>query len=157
MNENTKANGREKLSEIVAGALENIKEIADVNTVVGEPIIAPGDVTIIPITSVSVGFASGGVDSLGKRTTEKSQSMNFAGGGGTGIKINPIGFLVVKPDGDVTFLGASSTQKPDKVDTILEMIERSPEFIKRLRAALAKDKPEVKSESSDADSEKKDA
>ncbi len=157
MNENAKANGREKLSEIVTSALENIKEIADVNTVVGEPIIAPGDVTIIPITSVSVGFASGGVDSLGKRTTERSQSMNFAGGGGTGIKINPIGFLVVKADGDVTFLGASSAQKPDKIDTILEMIERSPEFIKRLRTALAKDKPEVKTESVEVSNEIKDA
>lgn len=155
MNENSKANGREKLGDIVTSALENIKEIADVNTVVGEPINAPGGVTIIPITSVSVGLASGGVDSLGKRTTEKSQSLNFAGGGGTGIKINPIGFLVVKPDGDVTFLGAASDQKPDKFDTILEMIERSPEFIKRLRAAFAKEKAEVKVElSEDAENEK---
>ncbi len=143
MNENTKANGRERLSDIVASALENIKEIADVNTAVGDPIKAPGGVTIIPITSVSVGLASGGVDSLGKRTTEQSQSLNFAGGGGTGIKIIPIGFLVVKPDGDVTFLGASPAQKPDKLDTILEMIERSPEFIKRIRAAFAKEKTEV--------------
>ncbi len=157
MNENVKANSREKLSEIVATALDSIKEIADVNTVVGDPIIAPGDVTIIPITSVSVGFASGGVDSLGKRTTEKSQSMNFAGGGGTGIKINPIGFLVVKADGDVSFLGASSAQKPDKIDTVLEMIERSPEFIKRLRVALAKDKPEVKTESCEENKGEKDA
>lgn len=142
MNEKNQNTNREKLSDVVANALENIREIADVNTVVGDPINAPGGVTIIPITSVSVGFASGGIDSLGKRTREKAQSMNFAGGGGTGIKINPIGFLIVKPDGAVDFLGASCDQKPDKVDTVLELIERSPEFIKKLRAAFAKEKSE---------------
>ncbi len=141
MNENKNAS-REKLSDVVANALENIKEIADVNTVVGDPINAPGGITIIPITSVSVGFASGGIDSLGKRTREKSHSMNFAGGGGTGIKINPIGFLVVKPDGAVDFLGADSDRKADKVDTVLELIERSPEFIKKLKAAFSKEKAE---------------
>lgn len=146
MNENNRNTSREKLSDVVANALENIKEIADVNTVVGDPINAPGGITIIPITSVSVGFASGGIDSLGKRSREKAQNMNFAGGGGTGIKINPIGFLVVKPDGTVDFLGAASDQRSDRIDTVLELIERSPEFIKKIRAAFAKEKPDMAAE-----------
>ncbi|MBE6618823.1 MAG: sporulation protein YtfJ [Ruminococcaceae bacterium] len=141
MNENNKNNGREKLSDIVASALENIKEITDVNTVVGDPINAPGGVSIVPITSVSVGFASGGIDGLGKRTRDKANSMNFAGGGGTGIKISPIGFLVIKADGTVDFLSASENQKTDKFDTVIELIERSPEFIKRIRTAFAKEEP----------------
>jgi sporulation protein YtfJ len=142
MNENVKDNGRQKLGDIIESALSSIKEIADVNTVVGDPINAGNGITIIPVTNVSIGFASGGVDSLGKRTTEKSQSMNFAGGGGTGIKITPTGFLVVKADGDVTFLAASAPQKPEKIDSIFDFIERSPELINKFKKTFAKEKSE---------------
>ncbi len=146
MNENVKENGREKLGDIVETALNSIKEIADVNTVVGDPISTENGVTIIPVTNVSVGFASGGVDNLGKRTTDKSQSVNFAGGGGTGIKITPVGFLVIKANGDVSFLGMSAPQKPDKIDSVFDLIERSPDIIKKFKATFAKDKPEAKNE-----------
>jgi sporulation protein YtfJ len=149
MNENLKENGREKLGDIVETALNSIKEIADVNTVVGDPIVTENGVTIIPVTNVSVGFASGGVDNLGKRTSEKSQSMNFAGGGGTGIKITPTGFLVVKADGDVTFLAASAPQKPEKIDSIFDFIERSPELINKFKKTFAKEKSEEESDLSE--------
>ena len=149
MNENVKDNGRQKLGDIIESALSSIKEIADVNTVVGDPINAGNGVTIIPVTNVSIGFASGGVDSLGKRTTEKSQSMNFAGGGGTGIKITPTGFLVVKADGDVTFLAASAPQKPEKIDSIFDFIERSPELINKFKKTFAKEKSEEASDLSE--------
>jgi sporulation protein YtfJ len=149
MNENVKDNGRQKLGDIIESALSSIKEIADVNTVVGDPINAGNGITIIPVTNVSIGFASGGVDSLGKRTTEKSQSMNFAGGGGTGIKITPTGFLVVKADGDVTFLAASAPQKPEKIDSIFDFIERSPELINKFKKTFAKEKDEETSDISE--------
>ena len=149
MNENVKDNGRQKLGDIIESALNSIKEIADVNTVVGDPINAGNGITIIPVTNVSIGFASGGVDSLGKRTTEKSQSMNFAGGGGTGIKITPTGFLVVKADGDVTFLAASAPQKPEKIDSIFDFIERSPELINKFKKTFAKEKSEEESDLSE--------
>lgn len=153
MNENLKENGREKLGDIVETALNSIKEIADVNTVVGDPIVTENGVTIIPVTNVSVGFASGGVDNLGKRTSEKSQSMNFAGGGGTGIKITPVGFLVVKPSGEVSFLGMSAPQKPDKIDSVFDLIERSPDIIKKFKATFAKDKPAAEAKSEEATEE----
>lgn len=153
MNENVKDNGRQKLGDIVESALNSIKEIADVNTVVGDPINAGNGVTIIPVTNVSIGFASGGVDSLGKRTTEKSQSMNFAGGGGTGIKITPTGFLVVKADGDVTFLAASAPQKPEKIDSIFDFIERSPDLINKFKKTFAKNKDEEDSDVSEENAE----
>ena len=149
MNENVKDNGRQKLGDIIESALSSIKEIADVNTVVGDPINAGNGITIIPVTNVSIGFASGGVDSLGKRTTEKSQSMNFAGGGGTGIKITPTGFLVVKADGDLTFLAESAPQKPEKIDSIFDFIERSPELINKFKKTFAKEKSEEESDLSE--------
>ncbi len=149
MNENVKDNGRQKLGDVIESALNSIKEIADVNTVVGDPINAGNGVTIIPVTNVSIGFASGGVDNLGKRTTEKSQSMNFAGGGGTGIKITPVGFLVVKADGDVAFLAASAPQKPEKIDSIFDFIERSPELINKFKNTFAKNKDEEDSDLSE--------
>ncbi len=149
MNENVKDNGRQKLGDVIESALNSIKEIADVNTVVGDPINAGNGVTIIPVTNVSIGFASGGVDNLGKRTTEKSQSMNFAGGGGTGIKITPVGFLVIKADGDVAFLAASAPQKPEKIDSIFDFIERSPELINKFKNTFAKNKDEEDSDLSE--------
>ncbi len=149
MNENVKDNGRQKLGDVIESALNSIKEIADVNTVVGDPINAGNGVTIIPVTNVSIGFASGGVDNLGKRTTEKSQSMNFAGGGGTGIKITPVGFLVIKADGDVAFLAASAPQKPEKIDSIFDFIERSPELINKFKKTFAKNKDEEDSDLSE--------
>lgn len=149
MNENVKDNGRQKLGDIIESALNSIKEIADVNTVVGDPINVGNGITIIPVTNVSIGFASGGVDSLGKRTTEKSQSMNFAGGGGTGIKITPTGFLVVNADGDVKFLAASAPQKPEKIDSIFDFIERSPELINKFKKTFAKEKNEEESDLSE--------
>lgn len=142
MNENVKAANRERLSEVVETALNSVKEIADINTVVGEPITTQGGTTIIPITSMSVGFVTGGVDNFGRQTPEHTQRLNFAGGGGTGVKIVPIGFLVVKPDGDVRFLGATAAHKSDKIDLILDVLERSPEFIKKIRNAFEKEKTE---------------
>ena len=134
---------REKLSEILSNALENIREIADVDTVIGTPIETANGTTVIPVSNVSLGFASGGVDDLGKKSDEnKIKKVNFCGGGGTGIKLTPVGFLVVKPDGIVEFISATApapSAPAEKADTIVELIERSPEIIKKVKNIFVKD------------------
>ena len=74
--------------------LENINQMVDVNTIVGEPIITPSGVTIIPISKVSVGFGLGGGD-FKPSSPEERKCIPFGGGGGGALTITPIAFLTV--------------------------------------------------------------
>ena len=74
-------------------AMQKIKEMVDVNTVIGDPIHVSDTVTIIPISKVSFGFASGGSD-----LPSKQQKELFGGGSGAGVSIDPLAFLVISGD-----------------------------------------------------------
>jgi len=162
-----------KLNEIIQTSLENIKELADVNTIIGEHITTPNGTVIIPVSKVSLGFVTGGVD-YGKKDKEKraksvdpstvlsgSQNTavpnNFGGGGGTGISVQPVGFLVIKPDGNVEMLNISSNessgQAADIAETISGLIEKSPSIIQKFKETFAKNKkPEQENDADTADS-----
>lgn len=81
---------------ILSTTIEKVRELVDVSTIIGDPINLPDGLTIIPISKVTYGFASGGSDFPSKNNVEL-----FGGAGGAGITINPVAFLVVK-DGEVT-------------------------------------------------------
>ncbi len=136
-----------KQTEIIQKSLEQLKEIADVNTVMGTPIETSAGVTIIPITKVSVGLATAGLDYFSKNLPEKLQereASNFAGGGGSGVTVSPIGFLVIKPNGNVELLSVAAASNASTattvLDTAIEFIERSPELISRMKDVLGKGK-----------------
>ena len=79
-----------KMQEMIRTSLESIRAMVDANTVVGSPIETPAGTTVIPISKVSVGYASGGLDS--KKIEEKKM---FAGGGGTGLSVQPVCFFAI--------------------------------------------------------------
>ena len=79
------------LNDLMRSTMEKIHEMADTNTIVGEPIVTPDGVTLIPISKISFGFGSGGGD-YGKTTPKE----NFGGGSAAGVKIAPVAFLVIK-------------------------------------------------------------
>ena len=81
---------------ILASTIEKIRELVDTSTIIGEPIYAEGGTTIIPVSKVTYGFASGGADFPSKSTKEL-----FGGGGGAGVTITPVAFLVIN-GGEVT-------------------------------------------------------
>ena len=81
---------------ILRTTIEKVRDLVDVSTIIGEPINLPDGLTIIPVSKVTYGFASGGSDFPSKNNVEL-----FGGAGGAGITINPVAFLVIK-DGDVT-------------------------------------------------------
>ena len=85
------------LKQIIDTALSKIGTVADVNTVIGEPISLSGGITIIPYSKVSVGFASGGADYNGKQVSENN-GKNFIGGNGAGVTVVPLGFIVITGD-----------------------------------------------------------
>ena len=89
------------MSEKSAGAIlsttiEKIRDLVDTKTIIGEAIYAEGGITIIPVSKVTYGFASGGADFPSKNANEL-----FGGGGGAGVTITPVAFLVIS-DGEVT-------------------------------------------------------
>ncbi len=126
-----------KLEEIIRASLENIRSMIDADTVIGDPIATESGTTIIPVSKVSVGFATGGLDYDGK-STAANRPQNFGAGGGTGLSIHPVGFLVVKKDGNIEMINVGQPYPADPIDQITSIIERSPEIISRLKAVFKK-------------------
>lgn len=122
---------------VMGVSMEKIREMVDVNTIIGDPISAANGTTIIPVSKVSFGFASGGSD-LPTQAAEK-----FAGGAGAGVTVKPVAFIVIKADGDVQLmeLGAKSSPVEGIVDAI-------PGVIEKIKGMVA-DKKSKKDEKSD--------
>lgn len=103
------------LSELMNSTMEQVKQMVDTNTIVGQPISTPDGVTLIPISKVTFGFGGGGGD-YGKNQPKE----NFGGGSGAGVKIDPVAFLVIK-DG-VTRVLPVAVPAVGTVDRIVEMV-----------------------------------
>ena len=88
------------LSDMMTSTMAKIKDMIDVNTVIGDPITTPDGVTIIPVTKVSIGYGSGGSDFA---MSSKQPDNCFGGGAGGSVKITPIAFLIIR-DGNVRML-----------------------------------------------------
>ena len=133
-----------KIPEIIRSSLENIRSMVDANTVVGDPIVTNPGTTIIPISKISVGIASGGVDYNGNQDSP-ARPQNFGGGGGTGMSVVPVGFLVVDTRGEVDFINVGMKGKPDPVDQIADFVERTPDIIAKIKDIFSKD-PKIETE-----------
>ena len=116
-----------QLNGFLGVTMDKIKEMVDVNTVIGDPIPTQDGTTVIPISRVSFGFASGGTDLPSKAQPNKGL---FAGGSGAGITITPIAFLAVK-NGSVRILQIEPYFSP--VDRALEKI---PDVMDKLNALV---------------------
>lgn len=110
-----------KLNETMSNAMERIKQMVDVNTIIGNPIDFPDGTHIIPVSKVSFGFGSGGSD-----LPSKSEKELFGGGAGAGVSIQPLAFIVIKNDGDVKLLQMSvNAQKENAIiNTVPEVIDK---------------------------------
>ena len=120
------------MSEMIKASLDGIKEFADVETVFGKAITTPNGVTIIPVSKVSVGFATGGVDFQGKKPPLPT---NFGGGSGSGVSITPVAFLTVGANADINLIPINSTE-PTSFDKAFELIENSPKIIEKIKDTL---------------------
>ena len=120
----------QNLPNMLENTIAKIRDMVDVNSVVGEPIVA-GDVTIIPISKVSVGFGGGGSDFGGKGNA--NQELPFGGGVGGGVKVTPIAFLVVK--GDSVRMLPVATAPNTTADRLVEMV---PDVLDKVSAMIDK-------------------
>ncbi|HIR02711.1 MAG: GerW family sporulation protein [Acutalibacteraceae bacterium] len=117
--------------------MQKIKEMVDVNTIVGDPITTQDGTVIIPVSKVSYGFASGGSDIPSKNAPNKEI---FGGGSGAGVSINPIAFLAVY-NGKVELLNIESYD--GTADRVVGLV---PEIIDKVSALFKKDTKEKKEE-----------
>ena len=122
------------LNDLMGSTMERLRSMVDVNTVVGEPILA-GEVTIIPVSMVSVGFASGGSD-FASKNQRPEQDNSFGGGSGAGLKITPIGFLIVRGENEKLLpvmpppggaIDRAVDMVPDLVDKVTSFVEKQQE------------------------------
>ncbi len=119
------------IKDLMGVSMEKIKEMVDVNTIIGTPIQSPDGTVIIPVSKVSFGFASGGSDLPTKNTNEL-----FGGGAGAGVSIQPLAFIVVS-NGDVKLLQMSVDAKlPNAIVNLV------PEVFDKVQGLLDKGKKE---------------
>ena len=127
-----------KIPEIIKSSLDSIRSMVDANTIIGDPVPATNGTVIIPVSKISVGIASGGIDYNGKDQAPTLRQ-NFGGGGGTGLSVVPMGFLVCNKDGDVDFINANAKFSPDPIDQITDFVEKTPDIIAKLKDIFTKD------------------
>lgn len=127
-----------KLSEVIRTSLENVKSMVDANTVVGTPIVTANGTTIIPVSKIFFGFASGGIDYVGKKAPVPADKQNFGGGGGSGLTVSPVAFLILSPEGAVEVVNVDTPVPKDAISQVISLIEKSPELIARLKKLFAK-------------------
>ncbi len=118
------------IGNLMDTTMNKIKEMVDVNTIVGEPIHSPDGTLIIPVSKVSYGFAAGGSD----LPTKKENKDCFGGGSGAGITIHPVAFLVVYK-GDVKLVPVD--QKDGAAERVVGMI---PDMLGKVKDVFSKDK-----------------
>ena len=113
------------INEFSENTVQKIKEMIDVNTIVGAPIMTPDGIMVIPVSKVSLGFLSGGAD-----WSKETQKNSFSCGTGTGVTIVPVAFLIIK-DGNVKLINVTQpagTTLDRVVDLVPEVMDKVSEW-----------------------------
>jgi sporulation protein YtfJ len=117
------------IENIMQTAMVEIKDMIDVNTIIGDPIISTDGSTIIPVSKVAFGFVAGGGE-YGKTDGQQDAQHPFAGGASSGISICPIGFLVVN-ESDVQLLPVNGSNLLEKLfETVPKIVSHVKEAFK---------------------------
>ena len=124
-----------KIEEVMRSAMNNLRSLVDIDVVVGRPIISETEMTIIPLTKVTMGFVSGGGEYNADLKDKKDAEYPFSGGSGGGLSIKPIGFLVNK-NKEIELV------KIDSKSAIEKLIETVPEVAKFISQNFCKKKDE---------------
>ena len=119
----------QNLPNMLDSTIAKIREMVDVNSVVGDPITTADGVTIIPVSKVSVGLGGGGSDFVSKNVNH--QDNPFGGGVGAGVKVSPVAFLIIK-EGSVRMIPVAAPANTT-VDRLVEMV---PDTLDKIAAFI---------------------
>ncbi len=122
------------LSDFMGQSMEKIREMIDVNTIVGNPITTPDGTTLIPVSKVTFGFASGGSDVAGQSQPSASP-VHYGAGSGAGVSVQPVAFVVIS-EGNVRMLYLD----PPANGTVDRVIDMVPGVIDKIRDMTKKPK-----------------
>ena len=135
---------RHPIESLMGTSMENISDMIDVNTVVGDPVQTQDGSTVIPVSKVSFGFVAGGGEYAAGNAGTPSGALPFAGGSGAGVSVQPVGFLVCS-EGGVRLLRAACASPLERIAEIIPQIvdslrddedeKKSGEDMPRVRAA----------------------
>ena len=117
----------QNLPNMLENTITKIREMVDSNSVVGEPIVAGDGVTIIPISKISIGLCGGGSDFVSKHPNQ--QENPFGGGVGTGVKVTPVAFLIIK-EGNVRMIPVATPANT----TAERLVEMVPDTLDKIAA-----------------------
>lgn len=131
-----------KVKDLISSAIGKMHELSDADTIIGEPIKIDGNITIIPVSKVSYGFAAGGSD-----LPSKSDREIFGGGSGGGVSIQPLAFIVVS-NGDVKLLELGAGGTPANA-----IINAVPDLFAKIQSMFSKKKNKEEELPEDADTE----
>lgn len=126
--------GDHPIETLMKTAMENIKEMIDVNTIVGDPVETPDGSVIMPISRVSCGFAAGGADYQTEGGRGGEGTLPFGGGSGGGVSVQPVGFLVVGHN-QIRLLPVEGNLVVDR------LLDLAPEFLDKLQGMLKREQP----------------
>ena len=118
-----------KIGNLMETTIGKMRDIVNVDNVIGTPVTTPDGVTVIPVSRVSYGFATGG----GDLKDADGANSGFAGGNGAGVRITPIGFLVIRGD-SIRMLNVA----PPPNTTVDRVIEKAPELIETVEELIRK-------------------
>ena len=126
------------LSEMMSSSMSKIREMVDVNTVIGDPIVTGDGVTIIPVTKVSIGYGGGGSD-FATKNYPANRDNAFGGGAGAGVSITPVAFLIVRGDSVklLPVMPPPATTLDRVIETVPEVVDKVTDFIDKQQAKSA--------------------
>lgn len=140
---------------LMTTAMNNIKDMVDVNTIIGEPIETSNNVVIIPISKVCFGFAAGGSEFSGETIGEYSKkekeeeiqyNLPFGGGAGAGVNINPVAFLVIQGNG-VKLLPVNHSSSIDRLlDYMPDLVDKANCLMNKMMQDKKEEKNKVRQE-----------
>ena len=117
------------INSVMNSAMENLKQMVEVDTIIGDAITSPDGTVIIPVSKVSFGLAAGGGEYVSKNKTSPEETKPFAGGVGAGVTISPIAFLAVN-EKNVRLLPVNGDEPVSKlIDYIPVMVDKISNFI----------------------------
>ena len=125
------------IESLMGVSMDHIKDMVDVNTVIGDPVQTQDGSTIIPISRVAFGFVAGGGEYAVSGAQMGSYGLPFAGGSGAGVSVRPVGFLVCSKNG-VRLLSAGCASPMERV---AELIPQALESLKQIGEEEEKDRP----------------
>jgi len=115
-------------------AMESLKDMVDVNTVIGDPVETQDGTVIVPVSRVAFGFAAGGSEFLPETPAVAEEAGHpFGGGSGAGVSVQPVGFLVVSKD-QIRMLPVDGGQPVNRI------IDMAPQILEKLKGGMGKAK-----------------